>query len=151
MRSLLFGTLVGFLLFSVSVVSAVGASKDCVCERNYVGFSVVSIFDGVEFFYVASGKTKEEASTRAMYLISLSHRKRLQNLLILPFSISMLDAKYVDLVVDPDTGKVSASVKANEEGYSVWMQRCFCVGEKIKPKKKKPHRNTPVLNVHFLR
>jgi hypothetical protein len=135
MRSLLLGILAGFSLSVSFVVCAAGNKDDCVCERNYAGFSIVSVFDGVEFFYVASGDTMNEAGMRALRLISLDSDREFPEILLLPFSVSLIDRNYLLVKIDPKTGVPHSSVNTNKDGYSAWIERCIC------GKNKKTQRN----------
>jgi len=136
MRSLLLGILAGFLLSVSFVVFAAGNKDDCVCERNYTGFSIVSIFDDVEFFYVASGDTMSEVGMRALRLISMNIRGEFTKILLVPFSVSLADTHHLLVNIDPKTGIPHPSVKTSEDGYSAWIERCVCGKDKKIPKKK---------------
>lgn len=148
MGSFLFGVFASFLFFVSSYVHASGSENDCVCERNYVGFSIISVFDGVEFFYVASGETMHEAGMRALRLVSLNISGETK-ILILPFSVLLDDVHHLLINIDPNTGIPNPSIKTSEDGYSAWIKRCVCRQEKIKPKKKRLYRKLPILDVQF--
>lgn len=152
MRSFILCVMAGFC-FSYAVLAGIAKESDnCTCMRNYTGFTVVSMFDGVEFYYIASGETKEEASKAALLLFPVNIYSRFGELLLLPFSIAVSDVWHVELDINPETGDVNSNISTSEDGYSAWIPRCVCGEEQQAPRLIYPEeKKGRVLNIRFLR
>ncbi len=147
MRFLLNGVLAGFLLANTSVVFATNMEKGCVCLRGYHGFSVLLELDEVKFACITSGDTEEVAGRKAIFhpFFLMLHSK-FPKLLMLPFSVSIMDTQIADIIVDRETGvaynsktgAVSKRVSVEENGYSAWFRLCECGRDKLEPKKLVP-------------